>query len=312
MRLKLNGRVWNDFRGNVCTNSNFFEMKLGDIWEGGQVQSRVMALESFKKELVALGVPAAEVEEAFVVETTSLDGTTMDYAGNIRRAPVEVGAEVGPLTASVEVEFGQDRTENYIFSAAPKTLHRFKSRASAEKMFKWAVLKYPKGNRLLFQRCYFLVVEVWTSSNLVFLKCDGKGKLKIQGRVEPPLSPELSIPNKLAETIAGLKLAQVGASLQMGPEFLGLQKVVRDSECCCVVKVRNNRPLKPSRKIDKTGFFNSADEALQDERLLDEDARQLKWEEDSVLDEVVMLDDAKLCEDDRGAVIFETVDDFGS
>ena len=210
MMLNLNKHVWNDFRGNVCTNSNFFEMKLGDIWAGGQEQSRVMPLEAFKKQLVALGAPKAEVEEAFVVETIPINGIKMDYAGSIRWQPVEVGTEAGGLLASVEVEFGQDRMENYIFSAVPKTLHRFRSQASAEKMFKWAVLKDPKGSGQLFQRRWFLVVEVWTSSRLVFLKCDRVGKVKIQGRVEQPLWPELGIAKEVKELFRQLKLAQVG------------------------------------------------------------------------------------------------------
>ncbi|CAD7704281.1 unnamed protein product [Ostreobium quekettii] len=268
-----------------------------------------MSLEVLKKELVALGAPAAEVEQAFVVETIPIHTTKMDYAGNIRRNSVEVGMEVGALEgASMEVEFGPDWTQNYVFSAVPKTLHRFRSRPSAEKMFKWAVLKAPRGRGPLFQRRWFLVMEMWTSSRLVFLKCDRAARVKILGRVEPPLSI-----NQLVELISGLKLAQVGASLRIDPEFVGLHKVVRDAECACVVKVLNNRPLKSSGRIEKTGFFKSADEAVREERLLDEVARQLKWCQDDVLNDVVTLDDAKLVEVEGGRPgVFESVADFGS
>eukprot|EP00803_Ostreobium_quekettii_P011192 evm.model.scf_2318.2 EVM.evm.TU.scf_2318.2 scf_2318:19979-20332(+) len=100
--LKLNGRLWSDFCGNVCTNSNFFEMKLGDVRAGGQEQSRVTSLEVLKKELVALGAPASEVEQAFVVETIPINTIKMDYAGNIRRIRAEVGAEDGAMVASME------------------------------------------------------------------------------------------------------------------------------------------------------------------------------------------------------------------
>ena len=149
------------------------------------------------------------------------------------------------------------------------------------------------------------------SGNLLLaLECGRKNDLPAD---EPQANGEDNCGRLGVQETVFCAVPQVGASLVVGPEFPGLQKVTRETECACVVKVRNNRPLKPSKKFEKTGFFNSTNEVAQEERQLDEVARQLRWERDDVLDDVVTLDDAKLCEADKWSPgVFESVDDFGS
>ncbi|CAD7700917.1 unnamed protein product [Ostreobium quekettii] len=243
----LDRRIREDWDGHACTNGNMFEMKIGDVWEGGALKTRVMSLENLKKMLIHRRQGEgweAELEKAFRVEKFPADGVEIEYAGMMKAAVVEGGSSATP----VELEFGKDAQQNYIFSAAPKEWHQFANRDRAERMFAWA-LKKCNQDRLL-NRGMFMVVEVLTASRIVFLRAQSSGRVTV---LKTDIKGVRSVDGP--DDLCSLRFAQVEGMLQFRSPTVEMQRVVRAQEGACIVKVKNNRRLRASRNFDKPGFF---------------------------------------------------------
>eukprot|EP00803_Ostreobium_quekettii_P008514 evm.model.scf_1859EXC.4 EVM.evm.TU.scf_1859EXC.4 scf_1859EXC:16474-17451(+) len=279
--MGLTEKVWEAYRSHACTNASDLTMEIGDVWAGGHNRMRVMGLTELKEELVRVGIPRDRVEEAFMVEVTPYTDVALDFAGQMVAQPTVVESVVGEGPA-VQISFGSCRKENYIFSAVPAELHRFRVLSKAERMFKFAVAKCKRRrNDRLFRREWFLVEEVVMSSSLVFVRVRGAGRLLVSGQVDGGRNPGVDV---LREML-GLRLSRVGAALRFGGDSVDLHKLVNGSRGACLVKVKNNRPLVSSRNINQPGLLRtgrtdmasgSQAEKIAEGHLQDE-AERLEW-----------------------------------
>ncbi|CAD7700915.1 unnamed protein product, partial [Ostreobium quekettii] len=238
--------VMEDYNGSPCTSTDLFDMKVGDIWEGGKQKKRVMALDTLKEivhKMKGKG-DSSSVENAFKTETRDAQGTDIHYRSvNKARSVQEMGDRV-----AVELEFG-GKGENYIFSATPKEWHSFANRHKAEAMFKWAVKHAKSGpNNGELRRDMFLVVEVLVASRVVFIKANTAGRVRITA-AQAGGAGGTEVLDRLSE----LRLAQVGGDLMVRNVTPSVEahKVVKNSDGACIVRVKNNARWKSSRDFDR-------------------------------------------------------------
>jgi len=240
--------------GTACTTPHLFNVKIGDIWVGGEQKRRVMGLDTLKKHIIDLqgGEGGASVEDAFrVVKTPSHE---LDE-GHIHYSTVTRIKRVQELdgTAFVEVEFGS-RHENYVFDAVPKEFHVFANQANAEAALKWA-LEQPGRNNVL-RKGMFLVVKVLTASQVVFLKVQSPGKVRISASLNQDGGATNSGEPDAVSSLQKLRLSHLASRLKVSEVTAQVECVTKKNEGPCIVWVRNNKWWNGgSRNFDKPGLL---------------------------------------------------------
>eukprot|EP00803_Ostreobium_quekettii_P002949 evm.model.scf_1678.1 EVM.evm.TU.scf_1678.1 scf_1678:12851-19332(-) len=243
----LENRIMEDYCGSPCTKAILFCTQVGDIWEGGKQKRRVMGLAALKGILHKMKGRGerSNIENAFKVEKRGAEGVEIHYSSTVRATEVR---EVGNA-AAVGMEF-VDEGENYIFSAKPKEWHTFANRKKAEAMFKWAVKNAKSGpNKGELRRDMFLVVEVLVASRVVFVKTKTAGKVNITA----PLAGGAGS-TEVFDRLSELRLAQVRGDIMVRNVTPSVEahKVVNNSDCACIVRVKNNATWKSSRDFERS------------------------------------------------------------